>query len=165
LIDPVDQLVVVVLSNTSAPDGLAAPLAAQIVRIIDFAQEKARQNRPAPKWSLDRYTGRFANIGGVADVAAFGNQLVGLSPEEDNPVRFVTELEVIDENRLRITKTGGYGAPGEVVQYERDEEGKTVRVIIAGVSSYPEEVFRERYAKQLHWDRSPDDVDRRAHRP
>ena len=155
LIDPVDQLVIVVLSNTSAPDGLAAPLATQIVRIIDFALDKARQDETPPKWRLDRYTGRFANIGGVADVAAFGNSLVGLSPEADNPVQFVSDLEVIDEDRLRISKAGGYGSPGELVRYERDEEGKTVRVIIGGVSSYAEDVFRERYAEQPHWHTPP----------
>src|SRR6185503_2991429 len=37
LIDPVDQLVVVVLNNTMGMTGLAAPLAVSIVRILDFA--------------------------------------------------------------------------------------------------------------------------------
>jgi CubicO group peptidase (beta-lactamase class C family) len=151
LIDPVDQLVVVVLSNTSAQDGLATPVAAQIVRIIDFAQERAREQRTPPQWTLGAYTGRFANIGGVADVAAFGNCLVGLSPEQDNPVQLVAELEVIDENTLRIAKDGGYGFPGELVRYERDGQGKTTRVIVGGVSSYPEDIFRERYAEQPRW--------------
>jgi CubicO group peptidase (beta-lactamase class C family) len=155
LIDPVDQLVVVVLSNTNGPDGLAAPLAAQIIRIIDFAQEKAARDGTASKYQLDRYTGRFANIGGVADLAAFGNSVVGLSPEEDNPVRFVSELEIVDGDTLRITKSGGYGSPGELVQYERDEAGKTLRITIGGVSSYPEDIFRQRYAEQPHWHAMP----------
>jgi CubicO group peptidase (beta-lactamase class C family) len=37
LIDPMDQLVVVVFTNTSSSEGQAAPLATEIVKIIDFA--------------------------------------------------------------------------------------------------------------------------------
>jgi CubicO group peptidase (beta-lactamase class C family) len=155
LVDPADQLVVVVLSNTSAPDGLAAPIAAQIISIIDFAQDRARRGGASLNGNFDRYIGRFANIGGVVDVVAFGNSLVALSPEADSPVRFVAELEVVDGDRLRIAKVGGYGSAGEFVQYEREEDGKVARIIVGGVSMYPEAAFRERYAEQPHWDISP----------
>jgi CubicO group peptidase (beta-lactamase class C family) len=154
LLDPVDGLIVVVLSNTSAPDGLAAPLAAELVRIIDFAQDKARQavdSTQTTTWPLDRYTGRFANIGGVTDIAAFGNALIELDPESDSPTRFVTDLEVVDADTLRIARAGGYASPSELVRYERDAEGATLRVVAGGVSSYPEDVFRKRYADQPRW--------------
>jgi CubicO group peptidase (beta-lactamase class C family) len=42
--------------------------------------------------------------------------------------------------------------------------GQSTRTLIDPVDQLVV-VVRERYAKQLHWDRSPDDVDRRAHRP
>jgi D-alanyl-D-alanine carboxypeptidase len=151
LIDPNDQLVVVVLSNTSAPEGLAAPLATEIVRIIDFAQDRSHRNGTPPQRPLDTYTGRFANIGGVGDIAAFGNSLVALAPEADDPVHFVTDLEVIGQDTLRIARTGGYGSQGELVRYERDAQGKVERVIIGGVSAYPEDLFRQRYAAQPRW--------------
>jgi CubicO group peptidase (beta-lactamase class C family) len=149
LIDPVDQLVVVVLGNTSATDGLAAPLATQVVRTIDFAQARARE-AGAPS-DLERFTGRFANVGGVIDVVRFGTSLFALSPEMENPLATPTELEVSGEDRLRIGKTGGYGAAAESVRYERDAHGAIERVVAGGVTHYPEERFRQRYADGPHW--------------
>src|SRR5215471_6619600 len=75
LFDPVDQLVVVVLSNTSAEEGRAGPMATQIVRFIDFAQRHPGGSSD----DLARYTGRFANIGGAVDIVTFGGKLFGLA--------------------------------------------------------------------------------------
>lgn len=146
LIDPVDQLAVVLFSNTSASEGLAAPLAAEIVRIIDFARDKANARVSAAPIPLATFSGRFANTSGVFDITAFGQSLFALNPENDSPVRFATELEVIDANTLHAAKTGGYGSPGELVRYERDATGRILRVRVGGVSSFPEDLFRQRYA-------------------
>src|SRR5262249_3893715 len=100
---------------------------------------------------LGRYTGRFANVGGAMDVVAFGGKLFGLAPESDNPTRFVSELEVVDADRLRIAKTAGFAYPGESLQYERDAAGNTQRLIAGGVTLYPEAIFKERYATESHW--------------
>jgi CubicO group peptidase (beta-lactamase class C family) len=151
LFDPVDQLVVVVLSNTSADDGRAGPLAAQVVRFIDFAQHYPGGSSA----ELERYTGRFANVGGAIDVVAFGNKLFGFAPDSDNPSKFAWEFEVVDADRLRITKCSGFGHPGESVLYERNTTGNTQRMIAGGVTMYPETIFRERYATGPHW-RPPD---------
>ena len=137
LIDPDDQLVVVVFSNTSASDGLAAPLVDTVVKILDFALQHAGDSQPS-----NAFTGRFANGWGVTDVAAFGTSLKALSPEADNPVERVTDLQVIDENTLRIGDTNGYGSPGETVSYQRDASGQITRVRIGGASFYPAHVFR-----------------------
>jgi CubicO group peptidase (beta-lactamase class C family) len=72
LFDPVDQLVVVVLSNTSAEEGRAGPLAAQIVRFIDFAQSHPGGSSA----DLARYTGRFVNVAGAVKIVAFGGKLL-----------------------------------------------------------------------------------------
>jgi CubicO group peptidase (beta-lactamase class C family) len=147
LFDPVDQLVVVVLSNTSAEDGRAGPLAAQVVRFIDFAQAQPGGSSA----ELARYTGRFANVGGAVDIVAFGGKLFGLAPGSDNPSKVVWEFEVVDADRLRIFKCGGFDYPGESIHYERDAAGNTQRMIAGGVSLYPETIFRERYATAPHW--------------
>jgi len=147
LFDPVDQLVVVVLSNTSGEDGRAGPLATQVVRIIDFAQ----RHPGGSSTELARYTGRFANVGGVIDIVAFGGKLFGLAPVSDNPSKFAWELEVLNADRLHITKCSGFGYPGECIQYERDAAGGTQRIITGGVSMYPEAIFRQRYATESHW--------------
>lgn len=141
LIDAHDRLVVVVFSNTSASDGLAAPLAEAVVKIIDFALAHAG---PAPD-ALASYIGRFASLGGVIDIVAFGDKLFALSPEEDDPVARVSELRVVDHHTLKIDKTGGYGSPGERVRFERDADGRVQRIVWGGVSSYPVDVFRERH--------------------
>jgi hypothetical protein len=142
LIDTHDRLVVVVLSNTNASDGLAAPLAESVVKIIDYALERAGTRSDA----ADRYTGRYVSLGGVVDVVAFGSSLIATSPEADDPVARVTELSIVDDDTLRVEKGGGYGAPGEPVRFERDEQGKPMRVVTGGVSAYPVERYRKRYA-------------------
>jgi CubicO group peptidase (beta-lactamase class C family) len=141
--DPVDQLVVVVFSNTNASDGLAAPLAATIVKIIDhalFCADQASASVP-----VDRFTGRFASRWGVTDIVNFGSSLKALSPEAENPVDRVTDLEVIDENTLRIASTNGYGSPGETVRYERDANGQITRIRFGGGTQHPVAAFRQRY--------------------
>ena len=146
LFDPADRLVVVVLSNTTGQLGAAGPIAEAIVKIVDFALDQARAGRDqvAPGWPVERFVGRFMNLWGVTDVAAFGNSLVATNPELDDPVQHVAKLEVVDQDTLRIAETGGYGSPGEAVRYERDASGATTRIVAGGVSSYPVEVFRQR---------------------
>ena len=50
---------------------------------------------------LARYAGRFANVGGVLDIVAFGDRLFGLAPESDNPSKFAREFEIFDPDHLR----------------------------------------------------------------
>ncbi len=98
--DPVDRLVVLVLSNANGDDGQAAPLAAQIVRIVDFAQRYPGGSNA----DLTRYTGRFASVAG----AAFGGKLFGLGAASENPTKSVSELEVVEADQLRIASSNGF---------------------------------------------------------
>jgi CubicO group peptidase (beta-lactamase class C family) len=143
--DPKERLVVVVLTNESA--GRADTLARGVVKITDFAL-----SRPAPSGEQGdvenrRFTGRFYSLWGVMDVARFGDELFALAPGEDDPVKDVTALEIVDENTLRITQTNGYSSPGETMRYLRDDSGEITRVISGGVSSYPLEIYRQRVAQ------------------
>ncbi len=146
LFDPRDRLAVAVLTNEIG--GPAALLARTVVRIIDFAlgQSQAVQGRPSV--SYDRFTGRFVNMWGVTDVAAFGDALVALNPDADDPLTPVTRLAVEDDDTLRITAASGYGAPGETMRYLRDDQGRVTRVIAGGVSLYPLDIFRERQPQE-----------------
>ena len=47
------------------------------------------------------------NLWSAIDVAAFGKKLVALSPDEDNPTKHASELEIVDADTLRIASTGG----------------------------------------------------------
>jgi CubicO group peptidase (beta-lactamase class C family) len=147
LIDPAYGLVVVVFSNTSASDGLAAPLAESIVKLIDFAL--ACSHVSIPDLPLDRFTGRFASSWGVTDIVAFGGALRAIGPEADDPVQRVSELQVIDADTLRIAASGGYASPGETVRYERDGDERITRVVLGGTTNYPVDLFRQRYGSTL----------------
>ena len=147
LFDPKDGLVVVLFCNTNASDGLAGPLAETVVKILDFALDSARDETPAVP--LDRLTGRFVNPWGVTDIVKFGNTLKAISPEADNPLQRVTELEAIDADTLRIADAPGYASPGETIRYDRDAGGRITRVRIGGGSSFPVEVYRERFGSQV----------------
>jgi CubicO group peptidase (beta-lactamase class C family) len=141
LFDPSDRLVVVVLINEVG--GPAAILAQGILTTIAFAlkQKTTPEGSASPH---ERFVGRFANIWGVTDVATFGDALVGLSPEADDPVKIVTRLAVVDDLTLRVTEAHGMAAPGETMRYSRDAEGEPTKVIAGGTSSYPVSVYRER---------------------
>ena len=142
LFDPSDRLVVVALTNeVSGPAGM---LAHGILTTIAFAlQQKSATEGSAS--ARERFAGRFANIWGVTDVAAFGDALVSLHPESDDPVKLVTKLAVEDERTLRATETNGMAAPGEAVRYVRDATGHVAKVIMGGTSAYPVAIYRERH--------------------
>jgi CubicO group peptidase (beta-lactamase class C family) len=138
MFDPRDRLAIVVLTNTTG--GPAEVIARAIVQIIDFALGQPRSTQGGAN---TRYIGRFAALWGVTDMAAFGDTLVALSPEGDEPVKNVTRLTVEDDDTLRIAETGGYGSPGERVRYTRDGVGRVMKVVFGGTSSYPPDIYRE----------------------
>ncbi|HXT36289.1 MAG TPA: serine hydrolase domain-containing protein [Chloroflexota bacterium] len=142
LFDPRERLVVTVLTNDSS--AAAGLLMRGIMSVIEFAH--APRNGPDQGFAdlRERFTGRFANEGGVFDVALFGDTLVALSPDADNPVQVTDTLAVEDERTLRITDAPGFGSRGEAVHYTRDAEGKITKVVAGGITSYPLEIFLRR---------------------
>ena len=77
-------------------------------------------------------------------MAAFGDALVAVHPEGDDPVKMVDRLAVEDDLTLRVTEANGYGAPGEPVRYSRDATGQVTKIVAGGTSAYPEAIFRAR---------------------
>ena len=134
LFDPVDRLAVVVMTNEIG--GPAEVLAQGIVRIIDVALRQPPAQE-AFRAARGRYTGRFANIWGVTDVAAFGTNLFALNPDGDDPTKAPASLAVVDDETLRITAASGYAAPGEPIRYFRDATGQVKRIVAGGMPSYP----------------------------
>ncbi len=90
------------------------------------------------------FAGRFANLWGVTDVAAFGEALVALHPEGDDPTKAVTRLRIENADTLRITEAGGFASPGETFRYTRDADGQITKIVTGGTSAYPVAVFRQR---------------------
>lgn len=142
VLDPTARLAVSVFTN--AIDGPAHALAHGLVKLVDLAARVEAQPAPAvaaPE-ALDLYVGRFANLWGVVDVVRFGGHLLALDPGADDPTAAPTRLVVEDDATLRVTETGGYGAPGESLRYTFGADGGVQRVQgLGGMTSYPIEAF------------------------
>ena len=141
-IDPVDRLVVSVLTN--AIDGPAQTLATGILKLINRATEASTAT--ADSAVLDRYTGRFFSLWSVLDILRLGRDLYAVDPEMLDPTLDVTELELVDELTLRITKASGYASPGERVAFEFDGQGRASAVQFAGGRFLPWEAHQARVA-------------------
>lgn len=119
LVDPGRRYVVSVLTN--AIDGPALQLAELLPKLLDLA---AGEERPA-ETGLDpsRFTGRFADLWGVTDVALLGGRLYALSPVLGDPTELAAPLEVVDEHTLRVSGGSGYGWYGEPYIYDFHDDG------------------------------------------
>lgn len=142
--DPVDHLAVSVFTN--AIDGPAAAWATVAVKLVDLAAGGTSERDGASSTTAaDRATfcGRFATMWGVLDIVDLGSRLFQLSPWAPDPTLATTRLEVIDADTLRIAETPGYGAPGELVRFERDAAGAVVSLRTAsGNTAYPIDAYR-----------------------
>lgn len=119
LVDPGRRYVVSVLTN--AIDGPAQQLAELLPRLLDLATSEERPGET--EIDPSRFTGRFADLWGVVDVALLGGRLYALSPSLADPTDQAVPLEVVDEHTLRVTGGSGYGWYGEPYLYDFDDDG------------------------------------------
>ena len=135
LVDPVDGLTVVVLTN--AIDGPARELVQGIVKLVDLALGNSKEpSGEEPAAELASFTGRFAEIWGVTDVVDLGGRLRLVRPNQPDPTVAMGKLEVVDADTLRIAEIVGFASPGERVRYDR-RDGRVVRVAFGGMSAVP----------------------------
>jgi CubicO group peptidase (beta-lactamase class C family) len=135
--DPKDRFALSVLTN--AIDGPAEECALAGIHLLDLA---LRQENPDGAGDLTRFTGRFADLWGVTDIAVLGGRLYLLRPNLPDPADKAAELEVVDDHTLRIAGGTGFGSYGERVSYEFD--GNRVRSLRAesGITLVPIEDLR-----------------------
>lgn len=154
-IDPTDRLVLSILTN--AVDGPADALMTGVVQLVDLAldaaAERAEDDDAAP--DLSRYTGRFANMWGVVDIVDLGGRLASLSPRSPEPKSAYQFLD-IDGEDVRTESVPGFGATGEPVLFERDEDGSITAVTMGGMTMWP----LERYRRALATGRPGDELAR-----
>jgi CubicO group peptidase (beta-lactamase class C family) len=140
IIDPVDRLVVTVLTN--AIDGPAEAIATALVRLIDRAEAATMEEGEGSvvtrrRRDLDRCTGRRFGLWAVTDLVRLGDDLLAIDPELLDPVTDATRLELVEagevRTELRIAETGGFGSFGEKVVV--DHANGTVR--FAGADLHP----------------------------
>ncbi|WP_116453011.1 serine hydrolase domain-containing protein [Blastococcus litoris] len=133
LVDPVGRLVVSVLTN--AVDGPAEGLAVGLVKLVDLAlAPRAEVAAPPAGAPTTSFTGRFASLWGVLDVAELGGRLVLVRPTADDPLPGAEELEVVDDDTLRVAAQPGFGPAGELVPVQRDAAGRAVSLRLGGVT-------------------------------
>jgi len=112
LFDTDARVAVSVLTN--AIDGPAEEMANGLFRLVDLAADR---DEPRSGGDLSRFTGRFANVWGVTDVAELGGRLVWLNPASDDAWQAPVDLVVEGEDRLRFRGGNGYGSHGEALEY------------------------------------------------
>ncbi|WP_181578260.1 serine hydrolase domain-containing protein [Arthrobacter sp. AQ5-05] len=72
---------------------------------------------------LLRFTGRFASLWGVVDIAALGGKLYRINPAAPVAVETTVPLEFVDEATLRSLDPNGFSGYGEVIRFEVDVAG------------------------------------------
>lgn len=146
--DPVDRLAVSVLTN--AIDGPALTLATGCIRLIDLALEAAAEAAATTsRVDLGSFEGSFANLWGAFDVVALGGRLFQIDPTQPDPAVGVARLDVVDERRLTIAATTGYGSYGEPIVYERGPDGRVTSIRGgSGSTSMPRDVLRAAVARR-----------------
>jgi len=112
MFDPETGIGVSVLTN--AIDGPAEPLAAALFHLLDLATDR---DAPRSGEDLSTFTGRFANVWGVIDVADIAGRLLMVNPAQDDFWSAPVDLFVEGKDRLRICGGNGYGSHGEPLEY------------------------------------------------
>jgi CubicO group peptidase (beta-lactamase class C family) len=124
VVDPQTGLVVSVLTN--AIDGPAQSLTHALVKLIDLAGATARPEQP----SIDpaRFTGRYASLWGVVDIASLGGRLFRIHPAQADPTDGVAELRIVDQDTLQVAGGDGYGSFGEQLTFTFGPDGAVAGV-------------------------------------
>lgn len=134
LVDPERRIVVSVLTN--AIDGPAQQLAEGLLKLLDLAESEDSGSTEEDAGDLTRFTGRFANLWGVTDIALLGGRLYALDPTSADPAAEPVVLEVDSESTLRVKGGVGYGAVGEVYRYAF-KDGKVASLRSPGQELHP----------------------------
>lgn len=135
LVDGERRIAVSVLTN--AIDGPAAQLAEAVLKLVDLAESEDRGEAA----DLARFTGRYANLWSVNDIALLGGRLYVIDPTSPDPAAEPTTLEA-DGDTLRVTGGNGYGSYGESYRFTFDADGKVESVRgSSGLISHPLDTF------------------------
>lgn len=115
--DPVDRLVVVVLTN--AIDGPAAEWATGVVKLVDLAQRVGAEPGGVEADRADAFVGRFRGLWTTIDLVRFGRHLVAIDPEQPDPTNGMIRLDPADDGYV-IGECPGASSYGEPVSLTDD---------------------------------------------
>ena len=135
-LSPEEKVGVVVFTNAGdgnpgrfldkAFEWVAAPLAKEEEETVTYD----------PDWDI--YLGTYRNRWGDTSVLRLEDELVIFSPLSENPDRSKGTLRSTDESHVFRLESDGFGAHGELVRFEMNEDGAVARIYV-GVN-YSEKV-------------------------
>jgi CubicO group peptidase (beta-lactamase class C family) len=146
-LDPVGQLAVSVLTNCIG--GPATTLANGVVKLLDLAAGDHDPDPAAGDHDLSRFTGQFANLMGVVQIALIGGRLVGFYAAAPDPTESYDVLHVVDENTLQAVPEAGFGLAGEPVRFTWAADGSVESVRYGGGTRWSVDDFLARRSAQI----------------
>jgi len=135
---PDDKISVIVLTN--ADDGnplLYIEKAFQWVApaILKAASAEPEATRSNPAW--EPYLGKYRNVWRDAQILPLNGELVMLDPSLPHPELDMSKLIPVGEHTFQIESDNGFGADGELVIFELDDQNKVARVKVGENYAYP----------------------------
>ena len=135
LVDPKDKVAVSVLTN--ALGSPVTPMVQAAYKLIDLANkpspETGKKTDAAANIDPHKFTGRFASLWSVFDVAVLGGRLYMLYPYELDPAKTAIPLTIINGHTLRVDGGTGGNQYREPMVYEFGDSGKIVSVRQSGL--------------------------------
>jgi CubicO group peptidase (beta-lactamase class C family) len=125
---------VAAITFTNADDGEPIKYAEKAHQWVTPTLAEKPSDATAGDWG--KYTGRFRNIWGDAEVLLYNGELVMINPQLPDPLAELTTLKHVEGDRF-LMKAPGYGSHNEYAVYEFDEEGKTKRLKTGENYTYP----------------------------
>jgi hypothetical protein len=74
----------------------------------------------------------------MLDIGVVGSRLLATHPAEWDPLDGADELEVVDQDQLRIVAGNGYGSIGELVNFAADGSMRYGSMTLRRVDELPE---------------------------
>ena len=149
LCDSKEELIVTVFTNCI--DGGSEYATKGIISTIYYFDKNHHLNS---KQNLSKFEGRFMNLWGIVDMVSMGNKIVAVYPDVFRPFDEPEELRYIDDKTLKVIKTDGFQAEGELVHYNYAEKGKVKSVIFTGSTMLPEKEYLSKQEKLTAMDKN-----------
>ncbi len=142
LCDAREELIVTVLANCI--DCSSTYMSKGIISTIYYFDKNYHLNS---QQNLSKFEGRFMNLWSIVDMVSMGNKIVAVYPDVFRPFDETEELKYVNANTLRVTKTDGFNAEGELVHYNYGKNGKAKSVMYAGSTMLPEKEYLSKQEK------------------
>jgi D-alanyl-D-alanine carboxypeptidase len=142
--DPKEELVVTVLTNCI--DGDPKTVVKGIFQIFDKFKSETSDLSKGKLGSRPLPSGRYMTLWFIGQIVLLGDKVVLIEPDSWAPFAEYEDLEIVDQETLRITKARGYAAEGELIKIIRDGESID-HITYAGSTLVPESDYLESLVK------------------